>query len=211
MAADFFDDGAGDDEVGVGVLPLGSGLEVERLFGPGVEDLLRGLGAKHRGHYVVFGPVVLIAGGVGENLADGDFVAARESGNILAYGVIDAELALFLEQKDGGRGELLGDGTDGVAHVWRCRRRGGESGLAVGMRVDELATLDDSDGGGRDTGLLKNLRGDAVDSGFERGVERVDGLSIRGHGSERGRGDAGKQEGGFVHDLRILQRSEEKG
>ena len=88
---------------------------------------------------------------------------------------------------------------------------GVEVSFAVGMRVDELATLDDGDGGGRDTGLLENLRGDAVDSRFERRVERVDGLSIRGHGSERGCGDAGKQEGGFGHDLKILQRSEEQG
>jgi len=59
--------------------------------------------------------------------------------------------------------------------------------------------------------LLKNLRGDAVDSGLERGVERVDGLSIHWHVRERCRGEAGKQEGRFDHDLKILQGSEEKG
>ena len=44
LAGDDFDDAAGDDVVGVGVLPLRAGLEVEGLFGPGVEDLLRGVG-----------------------------------------------------------------------------------------------------------------------------------------------------------------------
>jgi hypothetical protein len=43
-AGDLLHDAAGDDVVGVGVLPLRAGLEVERLFGPGVEDLLGGLG-----------------------------------------------------------------------------------------------------------------------------------------------------------------------
>ena len=44
LAADFFNDGAGDDVVGVGVLPLRAGIEVERLFGPGVDDVLCGVG-----------------------------------------------------------------------------------------------------------------------------------------------------------------------
>ena len=41
LAADFFNDEAGDDVVGVGVLPLRAGFEIERLFGPGVDDVLR--------------------------------------------------------------------------------------------------------------------------------------------------------------------------
>ena len=34
LAGDLFDDGAGDDEVGVGVLPLGAGIVVQRLATP---------------------------------------------------------------------------------------------------------------------------------------------------------------------------------
>ena len=141
MAGDLLDDAAGDDEVGVGVLPLGSGLEVERLFSPGIEDLLGGFGDEHGGHDVVLGPVVLIAGGVGEDLADGDFVAAGEAGDVLADRVVEGELAFCLEEQDGGGGELLGDGADGVAHVRRRQmcddlseeisthlRRGGDGG-----------------------------------------------------------------------------------
>ena len=93
-AGDFFHDGSGDDEVGVGVLPLGAGLEVEWLFGPGVDDLLGGFAGQHGGHDVVLGPVVLIAGGVGEDLADGDFVAAGEAGDVLADGIVEARACL---------------------------------------------------------------------------------------------------------------------
>ena len=89
FAGNFLNDAAGDDEVGVGVLPLGAGLKVERLFGPGVEDLLGGSGSAHGDHDVVLGPVVLIAGGVGEDLADGDFVAAGEAGDVLTDRVIN--------------------------------------------------------------------------------------------------------------------------
>ena len=157
----------GDDEVGVRVLPLRSGLEVERLFGPGVENLLRALGVQHGGHHVVLGPVVLVAGGVGEDLADGDLVAAREAGNVFAHRVVERELALFLEEQNGGGGELLGDRPDGVAHL----RRGGHGGSgaepgarAVGVGVDQLAVLDDGHRGRRNAGLLQNLGGDAVDA-----------------------------------------------
>ena len=44
FAGNLFHDRAGDDVVGVGVLPLGAGIEVERLLGPRVHDLLRGGG-----------------------------------------------------------------------------------------------------------------------------------------------------------------------
>ena len=56
-----------------------------------------GYGAAHGGHDVVLGPVVLIAGGVGEELADGDFVAAGESGDVFADGVVEGKFALLLE------------------------------------------------------------------------------------------------------------------
>ena len=89
FTGNFLKNATGDDEVGVGVLPLGSGLEVERLLGPDVQDLLGGGGAAHGGHDVVFGPVVLIAGGVREDLADGDLVALGEAGDVLADRVVD--------------------------------------------------------------------------------------------------------------------------
>ena len=76
-------------------------------------------GLHHRRHQVVFGPVVLVAGSVREDLADCDFVAAREIGHVFADGIVERELALLLEKEDGRGSELLGDGADGVAHVGR--------------------------------------------------------------------------------------------
>ena len=107
LAGDDLDDAAGDDVVGVGVLPLGAGLEVERLFGPDVEDVLSDGGLDERRHHVVLGPVILIAGGVGENLADGHFIAVREAGNIFSDGIVEREFSLLLEQQNGCRSELL--------------------------------------------------------------------------------------------------------
>ena len=173
LAGDDLNDAAGDDVVGVRVLPLCAGIEVERLLGPGVEDLLRGGGLEHGGHDVVLGPVVLIAGGVRENLADCDFVAAGEAGDVLADRVVEGEFFLLLEHEDCGGRELLGDGADGIAHGGR----GGDGGSgvrceareAVGVGVNELAVLDDGDGGGRDAGGFEDLRGDAIDTRAEVG------------------------------------------
>ena len=142
------------------------------------------VGLEHGRHHVVLGPVVLVAGGVGEDFADGDFVAAGEAGNVFADRVVERELAFFLEQQNGRGGELLGDGADGVAH----RRRGGTAGrvavgrrrAAVGMGVDELAVLDDGNGGGGNAGLLENLRWRCDRCGLEGGVDGVDGLSLQG-------------------------------
>jgi hypothetical protein len=57
--------------------------------------------------------------------------------------------------------------------------RCGEAGAAVGVGVDQLAVLDDGHRGRGNAGLVKHLRGDAVDAGFEGGVEGVDRLSLR--------------------------------
>ena len=57
------------------------------------------VGLHHGGHEVVLGPVVLIAGGVGEDFADGDFVAVGEAGEIFADGVVEGELALLLQEE----------------------------------------------------------------------------------------------------------------
>ncbi len=186
FSADFLHDCAGDDVVGVGVLPLRAGIEVERLFGPGVEDLLRAFGVQHGRHDVVFGPVVLVAGGVGENLADGDFVAAGEAGDVFADRVVEGEFALLLQEQDGRGGELLGDGADGVAHVGRGGDGRIETRVAVGVGVNQLAAFDDGDGCGGDAGLLEDVVRDAVDAGFQGGVEGVDGLRMK---LERNRGE----------------------
>ena len=111
--------------------------------------------------------------------ADGDFVAAGQAGNVLADWVVERELALLLQQQDGGGGELLGDGPDGVAHVggggsWRIETR-----FAVCMCVDQLATFDDGDGCGGDAGLFEDVVRDFIDARFQGRVEVVDGLRMK--------------------------------
>ena len=126
---------------------------------------------------------------MGEDLADGHFAAAGKAGDVLADCVVKGELAVFLEQQDGGGGELLGDGADGVAHLGRGGDGGGgwggETGAAVGVGVDELAGLNHGDRGGGDAGLFENLGGDAVDSILEGGIERFDRLGRRDGGSQQ--------------------------
>ena len=106
-----------------------------------------------------------------------------------------------------GGGELLGDGADGVAHLrrggkgWGCG--GGEACVAVGVGVDELAVLDDGDGGGGNAGLLEDLRGDAVDAGAEGWVDGADGLGGGGQGEREKRKD--KDEGSLVHGISRAQ------
>jgi hypothetical protein len=152
-AGNFFDDQAGDDEIGVGVLPLGAGIEIERLAGPLVEDLLRGGGLEHVGHDVVLRPIVLIAGGVREELADGDFVGASEMGKEFGDFVVEGELALFLKEEDGGSGELFADGADAVAHRGSGGGAGIEAGVAVGVEVNDAGVFDDGEGGAGDAGF----------------------------------------------------------
>ena len=106
-AGDGLHDAACDDVVGVGVLPLRSGLEVQRLLRPGVQNLLRAFGLQRGRHHVILGPVVLVARCVRENLPYSDLVAARQAGNILADGIVQAQLAVFLQHQNRRRCELL--------------------------------------------------------------------------------------------------------
>ena len=107
LAGNDLHDAARDDEIRVRILPLGAGVKVERLLAPGVDDLLRGFGPFHRGHHVVFGPVVLVAGGVRENFADGHLIASREAGNVFADRIVNAQFALFLQKQNRRRRELF--------------------------------------------------------------------------------------------------------
>ncbi|MDD1450631.1 hypothetical protein NHF48_005990 [Sphingomonas sp. H160509] len=86
---DLFDDQAGDDIACVGILPLCAGLEIERLLGPTVDDLLRRDGLGHRREAVVLRPVILKARGMAEQLADRDAVAAGDAGNVFRDAVVE--------------------------------------------------------------------------------------------------------------------------
>ena len=64
-------------------------------------------------------------------------VSLGESGDVFGDGVVEGELALFLKEEDGGGGELLGDGADGVAHLGGGGDVRVKVGEAVGVGVDE--------------------------------------------------------------------------
>jgi hypothetical protein len=183
FAAGFFYDQSGNDEVGVAVLPLGSGIEIERLAGPEVENFVGVYGLQHEGRNIILGPVILIAGGVGEQLADGDLVAAGEIGDEAGDGIVERKFAVLREKKYGGGGKLFADGTDAVAHCGRGGRGWVDASVAVGVEIGDGSVLDDGDGGARDPGGGDGLSDGGIDF-FAQGW----GDGWRGLGSKRGSG-----------------------
>ena len=118
------DDRCGDHVVGVAVLPLGAGLEVERLARPSLHDLARRRRPLHVHEHVVLRPVVLVARGHRQQLPDADVRGARQLREPLRDLVVERELAVLLKQQDRRGGELLADRADRVAHVGPRRRIG---------------------------------------------------------------------------------------
>ena len=123
-------------------------------------------------HHGVGGVVGPAAGGVGEEMVDGDVGDVLLVGRLAVFGAENAggtedfigevELALFNEREDGDGGDGLGDGGDAE-----------EAGLldlhemlavahADGLIVDELAVAGDGDGTGGDGELLAEGFGDAA-------------------------------------------------
>ena len=173
LTAHLFHNQAGDDEVGIRVLPLGAGFEVERPGRPGIENLARRDRLQLRGYRIVLRRVILVPRGVRQNLPDRYFAAARQAGNIFAHRVIQAELALFLQQQDCRRRELLRDRPDRIAHVGRGCLVGIKLRVAVGMRVHQHSTLHDGNRRGRDAPLLHHVLRNSVDTVAQRWVDSV--------------------------------------
>ena len=171
LAGDLLDDERGEDEVGVGVLPLGAGVEVEGLAGELVDDGERVAGELPGGDGVVLRGVVLVAGGVGEEVDDLDVAGAGELGEEFADGVLKRELALLLEEQDGRRGELLGDGADGVGHGGFGGDGRRDAREAEGVGVDDVAVLHDADGGRGNAGVGEDFLRDGGDFGGGVGRE----------------------------------------
>jgi len=73
---------------------------------------------------------------------------------------------------------LLADGADAVAHGGSGGGAGSETGVTVGVEVDDFAELDDGEGGAGDAGLGEGLGGEGIDFLLEVGGER--GLGLRG-------------------------------
>ncbi len=98
----------------------------------------------------------------------------------LPTGSSSAQLALLLQKQNRRRRELLGNRSDGVAHLRRGRNGRGRcrshARTAVGVGVDELAMLHHCDRGRRHARGFEHLRGDAVHLAAQRGIDGVDGL-----------------------------------
>ena len=89
LAGDLLHDEAEQNVVGVGVLPVGAGFEVEWLLGPLVDVLERVDGVAPGGDDVVLRGEVFVAAGHSHEIAEGDFVGAGELGEVLADLVVE--------------------------------------------------------------------------------------------------------------------------
>ena len=195
-------DERGEDEVCIGVLPLGAGLEVEWLAGELMDDGERVAGELPGGNGVVLGRVVLIAGGVGEEIDDLDVVRAGELGEVFADGVLQGELALLLQDEDGRRGELLGDAADGVGHGGFGGEGRRDAREAEGVGVDDVVVLHDADGGGGNAAVGEDFLREGGDFGGGVGRELL-GLCDSGGGEESG-GEEQAHDGSRIASHRSL-------
>lgn len=118
-----------------------------------------------------------------EQLAKRDPVAAADARQPLGDLVVEAELALILEQQQRHCRELLGDGGDLVGQVGA--RRQAFIGFAVSFGQDDLAVADDGDRRGGDGGVGKRLGDRLVDGGGLLGGERLRGCRRRDDDEKR--------------------------
>ena len=102
---------------------------------------------------------------MGEEVEDLDFAGTGELGKEFADGVLKRELALLLEDEDGGGGELLGNRADGVGHGGLGGEGRGDSRESEGVGVDDFAVLHDADRGRGNTGVGEDFLRDGGDFG----------------------------------------------
>ncbi len=170
LAGDDFDDSAEGVDAGLVVFPPGAGDEAEGAGGEAGDEIGEGFGG-----FGFFGGVVGEAGGVGEEVADGDLGGGAigvfevgEFGDVLFDGVVDGEKVLFDEHHDGGGGDGLGHGGDPEDVVGSHGGFGGEVGVADGAAVGDALGLDD-DGDGAGDLVLVDVFLDGLGDGLEVG------------------------------------------
>src|SRR6202041_3581336 len=125
------------------VLPVGAGIEIERLARPNVQNLVGGDRLEHEWRNVILRPVILIAGGVRQQFADGDLAAAREVGDESRYGIVERKLALLGQQEHGGGSELFADGADTVTNGGQRGRMRFDAGVAISLEAGGCPALPD--------------------------------------------------------------------
>jgi hypothetical protein len=176
LGGELFDDDGGEEDAHALVAGAGAGREEEGRGESTVDELLqRGLALAESD---VIGQHVGQAGGVGEEVANGDFgaVALGEGWEVFGDGVFEVEEATIGEEHDGGGGHGLGDGGDQELRVG--------PGEAEGAFEDFAALLDMENGGfelaGVD-GLFEDRLGEAEAAGGEEGGGEEGAARIRWH------------------------------
>jgi len=150
LAGDLLDKIAQDDVPGIRVAPALARVEFERFVpAHNVASFQRKTHLGQQREHLAAGDRLLDAGGVREQLPDGDFVALGVVRQILADGVIDAEPLPLVQDHDGHGGERLGEGDNAKLRLRRAGRALLQIGQAVALLVNHLAVLNDGHGGSR--------------------------------------------------------------
>ncbi len=203
LAGDLLDDAAEDAVAEVGVGPVGAGWIGEGQVGEGLGDEF-GLVPGEVVHHGVGGVVGPAAGGVGEEMVNGDVADVLLVGWLAVFCAEDAggtedfvgevELALFHEGEDGDGGDGLGDGGNAEEAGLLDLHEMPAVAHADGLVVDELAVAGDGDGTGGDGELLAEGCGHAAHLAALLAV----GAAVLGlrEGFEGGEWDSGRSGGG---------------
>ena len=204
FAGDLLDDAAEDAVAEVGVGPVGAGGVADGDFGDGMGDDL-GLVPGEVEHHGVGGVVGPTAGGVGEEMVDGDVgdegLVGRLAVSVVedAIGaedfVVEVELALFDEGEDGDGGDGLGEGGDAEEGVSLDLGEVCGVGDARCLVVDEHPVAGDGDRGRGDGELFAEFAGDAAHfDALLAGGSAILGLGEGFEGGADGGGGGGEGE-----------------
>ena len=183
-------DDAEQRERGVVVEVLVARLEVQlRVAADEFEDLVDGVHglrrrpAGERQHR----PLAAQAARVVQEVLDRDGrPEVRQLGHVLAHRVLQRELPVLHEQRDGGGGELLRHGTRLEDRLGPVADAVFQVRHAVALRVDDAAPLRDADGAARRAGPvpaledLVDLHGDRFGRGGRRSLRRPCAAALSG-------------------------------
>ena len=118
----------------------------------------------------------------------GDFIGAREIGQVLGHGIVQRQLAFLRQQQNCRRGELLADRADGVPHAGLRVHRWREPRLTIGVEIGDAAVHYDRDRGAGNSARHKNLIAGCIDLLRQRRRESVLWLNRGGRRSGKSKG-----------------------
>ena len=187
LAAHLLDDAPCNRVARVAVLVAGAWLVVERLVAPALDVRLGGDGLQPVRDCVVLRTAILVPRRMRQELADGDFIGAREVGQVLRHLVVERQLAFLLQQQEARDEELLRDRTDLVAHRGVRELLRLEPCKPVGLRIDRAAVAHDGDRGAGHTGQLQDLACCGIDARSGRSRQSIRCCGVGGGGECRTR------------------------